>query len=512
MVVELDETLQLALDCVAPVGVGQCVAYGWAVSPRGTEAELSVSAGAGTACAIDHGSFHPRPDLRHLDPTRTVANGFSLVFRTPDDPPELLLTLCAGERLLHVDLRAALNGADILRMTVERNWSISFALLRDTAATPAMAGLLRHAGRPFGIFDQWLGGMPVVQGLARDFGALREVEAVATPAGEVLVVLRAATTLPEEAELSTVVIAWLRGADGAPPKPVLCNLADQHAARLPAALAAYGRLDPALLDRLHAIEVVVQARLGHGESVWLRAQPVQGTVPDLLDAAGRTVAPGLPPPPAAAGLAFLKQVIARRESAFGPALAALSAAAAPAPSRRPRLGLILDAQDPGLARLFHVAAASVERHCDTLLVLGAAADEVAQVFERRRRLTVLHGIEATQALREAAGRTGVVALDAAAFAESIIAGQPDAAFETALEAADIARLLALHAAAGCTPDLADSLRRMLQLRNSGDMRLAPVPRAWSNRNTAEMANAHLQRLWTAGRTGASALLEPALYG
>lgn len=512
MAVEVDDTLQLALDCVAPIGGGQCLAYGWAVTPRGSGAELSISAGIGTACSIDHGSFHPRPDLHHLDPARAVANGFSLVFEMPDSPPELLLTLRAGERVLHADLRAAMGGADILRKTADRSWFVTFALLRESAATPAMAGLLRHARRPFGIFDQWLGAIPAMEGLARDFGGLPEVEAVATQAGEVLVMLRAAATLPDEAEISMVVIAWLCGAGGAPPQPVLCDLADSHAARLPAALAAYGRVDPALLDRLQALEVVVEAKLGHGETVWFRARPMQRTVPDLLEAAARTVAPGLPPPPAAASLAFLKQIIARREAAFGPALAALAAATPSAPRARPRLGLILDAQDPGLARLFHVTAASVERHCDMLLVLGSAADEVAQVFERRQKLTVLQGIEATQALREAAGRTSVVALDAAAFAEAVIAGHPDAAFGTMLEAADIARLLALHATAGFTVDLADSLRRMLLLRASSNARIPPVPRAWPNRSTAEMANAHLQHLWSAGRAGEITFSEPAAHG
>lgn len=512
MLVEFDDTLQLALDCVAPIGGGQGVAYGWAATPHGVGAELSVSAGLGAACAIDHGSFHPRADLRHLDRTRAQGLGFSLVFEMPEDPSELVLTLDAGGQRLHTDLRAAMGAADILRKTADRSWFVTFALLRDSAATPAMAGLLRHAGRPFGIFDQWLGAIPTVQGLARDFGALAEVEALTTPAGEVLVMLRAAAALPEQAEIAIVVIAWLRSAAGGPPQPVLCDLVDAHAARLPGALAAYGRVDPALLDRLHALEVVVEAKLGLDEAVWLRALPIKGTLPDLLDAAGRTVAPRLPPPAAATGLVFLKQVIARREAAFGPVLAALAAPAAPAPRTKPRLGLILDAQDAGLARLFHVTAASIERHCDTLLVLGAAADEVAQVFERRRNLTVLQGTEAAQALREAAGRSGVVALDATAFAEAVIAGQPEAAFAIALDAADIARLLALHAAAGCSPDLADSLGRMLLLRDSGDARIPPVPRAWSNRSTAELANAHLQRLWTAGRTGRSILPELARHG
>lgn len=512
MLVELDETFQLELDCVASVGGGLCVAYGWAVTPRGVGAELSVLAGPGTPCAIDHGSFHPRPELLRGASARATAVGFNLVFATPEDPPELLLTLGAETRALHADLRAALGKGDILQLTAERDSFVTFDFLRHTAATPAMAGLLRHAGRPFGIFDQWLDSIPVVQGLARKVGALPEVEVVSTPAGEVLVMLRSAAALPPEAEISTVVIAWLRGAEGAPPQPVLCDLADGHTAQLPAALAAYGRVDPALLDRLQAIEVIVQAKLGHDDAIWLRARPTQGAVPDLLDAAGRTAASSLAGPPAAPGLAFLRQIISRREAAFAPALAALATSAPSTPRMGPRLALILGAQDPGLAQLFHVNAASFERHCDTLLVLGEAADEIARVFEQRGRVTVRQGIDATQALREAAGRASVIALDATAFAEAVIAGHPDAAFGTTLGAADIARLLTLHAAACCAPDLADSLQRVLLLRDSGDAQIPPVPRAWSNRGTADLANAHLRHLWTVGRADASARPEHASHG
>ena len=517
--VQLDDTLQIGLDCVAQIGAGHCVAYGWTITPRGTPggdgAELLIAAGAGVTCTIDHGSFHPRPDLRHADPSRAVANGFTLVFETPEDPPELVLTLAAGDRRLYADLRDPRINADILRATAERSWFVSFGLLRDAAAIPAMGELLRHGGRPMGIFADWLPAVPMVRGLARDFGALAEVEAVATPAGEVLVMLRTAAALPPEATLSAAAIAWLREADGAAPVPVLADLADWHAAPLPAGIAGYGRLDPALLGRLHAVEVVVQAVIRPGEAIWLRAEPSMGTAADLLDAAGRSRAANQAPAgPATKAFDLLKQVVARREAAFGPTLAALAAGGpnAARPQAMPRFVLILGAEEPGVARLFHVAAAAVERHCDRLLVLGAAADEVAQVFERRGHVEVLTGIAADEALREAAGRAGVVVLDAAAYAEAIIAGQAEAAFDHPLDAADIARLLALHAAAGCAPALADSLRRLLRARQDGPARFAPVARAWGSRMAAEIANAHLQRLWATGAAGAPALPEPAAHG
>jgi hypothetical protein len=356
--------------------------------------------------------------------------------------------------------------------------------------------------------------LPLLRGRLADHGRFAELEAVSTAAGEVLVMLRAAAALPAEATLSASAIAWLRGEPDAPPEPVLVPLADWHAARLPAALAGYGRVEPGLLDRLQAIELVIRAEPQPGEDVWLRCQPTAGTVPDLLDAAGRTLAGSIALPveaAATAGLDLLRQIAARREAAFGPTLAAL-AAPAPADGVRhlPRLALILGADDPAAGRLFHVTADAFERRCDTVLVMGAAADDVAQALARRGRLRVLVGVEAAQALREAAGRAGIIAIEAAAFAEAVIAGTPEEAFARPLEAADVARLLALHAAAGCAPALGDSLQRLLRARRDPALRFAPVQRPWRNRHAAEAATAHLQRLWAAG--GAAPLPEPAPHG
>jgi hypothetical protein len=514
--IHLDETLQLALDCVAMIGPGRGIAYGWAMTPRGVATQLGVAAGPGGDCTIDHCSFHARPDVVPQDPRRAVVNGFTLVFETPEDPRELALTLVAGDRTLRADLRDPRIETNLVKITADRNWRVTFGLLLDAAGSPAMASLLRHEGRPFGAFADWVARLPVVRGKARDFGRLPEVEAGSTAAGEALVMLRAATALPPEAEIAAAVVCWLRGEGDALPEPVLVRPADWHGARLPAALAGYARVDPGLIERLQSIELLVHAVTRPGEDVWVRIQPTPGTVPDLLDMAGRTMAANLALPveaATAAGLDLLKQVVARREAAFGPTLAALAAPpAGDAPGTLPRLALILGVDDPAAARMFHVTAGAFEARCDTLLVMGAAADDVAEAFLRRGKLRVLVGIEAAQTLREAAGRAGIVAVDAAAFAEAVIAGDPEAAFACPLEAADVARLLALHAAAGCAPALADSLQRLLRARRAGDGRFAPVQRAWSNRHAAEIANAHLQRLWAAGGAGARAIPEPALHG
>jgi hypothetical protein len=148
----------------------------------------------------------------------------------------------------------------------------------------------------------------------------------------------------------------------------------------------------------------------------------------------------------------------------------------------------------------HVTATEFERRCDTLLVMGEAADDVAQVFLRRGRIAVLVGPEATQALRDAAGRSGLLALDAARYAEAVAAGRPEDAFGRPLAAADVSRLLMLHAVAGCGTALSDSLSRLLRLRRagSGEAAFGLVPRVWSSHHVADLVNDHLARLWTAG--------------
>ena len=514
VLIQHDDTLQLALDCVAMLGEGRGIVYGWAMTPRGVATRLAITAGHGGDCAIEHCSFHPRPDVARQDPNGTVVNGFTLIFETPEDLRELDLMLTAGEDAIRAELDDPRIATDLATSTADRSWRVTLRLMLDAAGTPAMASLLRHAGRPFGAFADWVARLPLVQGRIRDFGPLPEVEAGSTAAGEALVMLRAPAALPPEASVEAAMLCWLRAEAHAPPEPILVRPVDCHAARLPAALGFYARLDPGLLDRLHGIELILRAETRPGEEVWARVQPTPGTVPDLLDMASRTTAGNLALPleaATAAGLDLLRQVVARREAALGPTLAALSAPAASAsPGKLPRLALILGVDDPAAARMFHVTAAAFEARCDTLLVMGSAADDVAETFRRRGKLRVLAGVEAAQTLREAAGCAGIVAVDAVTFAEAVIADDPDAAFAAPLDPGDVARLLALHAAAGCAPALADSLHRLLRARRGAEPRFTPVQRAWSNRHAADIANAHLQRLWLSGSAGG--VREPAPHG
>ncbi len=513
MFVYLDETLQLALDCVTLLGPQRGIAYGWAMTPRGMGTELAVLAGPDGDCAIEYCSFHVRPDVVPSDPQRAAVNGFTLVFELPDDPAELELTLTAGDAVLRADMRDPQLETNLLKATADRAWRITFGLMREAAGNPALAGLLRYQGRPFGAFAEWMSRLPVVRGRAEGFGQMAEVEALSAPSGEVLAMLRAAQALPAEAAVAAAVIGWMRGEPGAPPEPVLLPLADQHASRLPAALAFYGRLDPALLDRLQSLELILHAEPREGEEIWMRFHAASASIPDLLDAACRGLARNLILPLEAAesvGLDLLRQVIARREAAFVPTLSALAPPTATEGGRLPRLALILGADDPAAARLFHITAAEFERRCDTVLVMGAAADDVAQVFARRGRISVQVGVEAVAALREAAGRAGILAIDAAAFATAVAEDRTEEVFAQPLEAADVARLLALHAVAGCSPALADSLQRLLRARRGGAGRFTALSRPWGNRYAAELVNAHLQRLWAAGTP--ISRQEPALHG
>jgi hypothetical protein len=502
MFVALDETLQLNLDCMAMLAPGRAVVHGWAMTPRDGGTELSVSAGPAGECPVLQCAFHPHPAIRPADPARAEAHGFTLVFDVPEEPDALVLTLAAGPALLRADLRDPRIGTDLARTIAERDWGANLETLRDAAGSAVLAGLLDWGGRPFGAFAEWLARLPVLRGRAQDVGPLAEVEALAAPSGELLLMLRAASPLPPGGTLEVAAIGWRRDAPGG---PVALPLAEWHTVALPTALGGYARLDPALHDRLQAVEIVLRASPRPGEEVWLRCQPAPATVPELLAATCRGTG----------GLDLLQEAVRRREAAFAPALEALGALAGIGPTARPpRLALILAADDPAALRLFHVTADAFERRCDRLLVLGAVAEQVAEIFARRGRIPVATGPEANDLLRDAAGRAGVLAVEAAAFATSVAEGRTEEAFASPLEAAEVARLLGLHAVAGCAAPLADSLLRLLRLRRApaGETPFAAATPAPGNRQAAEMVNAHLRRLWAAAQPARVPLPEPVPHG
>jgi hypothetical protein len=287
-------------------------------------------------------------------------------------------------------------------------------------------------------------------------------------------------------------------------------MADSLMARHNGALAFYARAEASWIDRLASFELIVTARLRGEERIWMRAVPTAAPAADLLDAASR-VSIGTAPlgKEGEAGLELLRRLAGRREAAFAPALAALAAAPDAVGAVGERIGVILGADDPVVARLFHVTAPDVEDRCDRLLVLGEASAEIGQVFARRGRLPVLTGPDAFQALREAAGRAQVLPIDATRYAEAIAEGRPDAAFHPPMPGAELARLLALHAVAAAGPSLSHSLARLLRPRSlaGGEARFTPLGRSWSSRAAGDLANAHLSRLWAARPPAAPRIAE-----
>ncbi|NGM23732.1 hypothetical protein G3576_27225 [Roseomonas stagni] len=518
MIVAADESLQLGIDAVIPLSPRHHLVLGWAMTPRGEGTELSIAAGRAGDCPIEHSSFHARPSIHPTDPRQAAVNGFALAFATPvEAPSELVFTLQAGDRTVRADLRDGRIPRDLPAVLAATDWQAAFGLLRDAAATPLLAPLAARADRAYGAFGEWLGRLALVRGRQERLAPFAEVEALSTPSGEVVVMLRATHPVPPDATLEAALIGYYAAADGGLPALVPVPLAEWKAAPLPTAMAAYGRIEAGWLDRLQGLEVVLHARLRAEEETCLRIQPRPGAVPPMLDALARGNRLAALPLDAGSGpaLALLRDVIARREAAFLPVLEDLAAQAASAPpADAPRSLLLIGADDPTAARLFYGLAPEIERHCDRLLVMGDAAEAVAQVFARRGRLPVATGAEAVQALRDAAGQDGILAVDVARFATALAAGATVAqALVPALRQADLARLLALHGVAGCGAGLPDSLARLLRLMRAtpGELPFPPVPYAMASPAVTDLVNDHLAKLWTAGDAAARARMEGASH-
>lgn len=150
MYVYVDETLQLGLDRVAALNPHAAVAFGWVMTPRGEETGLSIHAEGGEDCAIEHSSFHPRPDVVPRQPDLAVVNGFCLLVSTPPGTGDLTLLVRAGDRLLRAAMRGPEVRTDLARVTAECDCRTSFALLAACAEDPALAALLSFQATPFG--------------------------------------------------------------------------------------------------------------------------------------------------------------------------------------------------------------------------------------------------------------------------------------------------------------------------------------------------------------------------
>lgn len=503
---QTEVALQLGLACEVALHGGGRLLLGSARAPSEEPAALRLEAPDGQPCPIAQIRFHP-------DPTPSDSPHPTCLFALISGPVPsgARLVLQAGDR--RIDIATEGPGEAALAGTLAA-WpaEAGFTLLADAATNPALQPLLDWQQHPFGAFGEWLGGLNPVRGrMTENVAEIEEAETLTSLAGEVMVVVRGSASFPPGARLELVALGQRPNgtADAAGrAEPVAVPLRDWQMVALPQALVGQGRIDPAWLDRLSMLDLVLRVQLRPDLVHFLRCRPRAATVPDLLDSICRTTPFAEPTDAAgAAALDLLRLVVARREAFLAPPLASL-AAQRPAPDAAghlPRLGLILGADDPLAARLFQVTAPEFEGRCDRLLVMGDAAEAVAQPFIRRGRIPVSLGAAAVQALREAAGRAGLLAVEAPRFAAAVAAGQPATAFSHPLGAAELARLLALHAAAGCEPALADSLARLLRLYRTqpGEPAFLPVQRGWSSPHAAEVVNAHLARLWTTGQAEAA---------
>jgi hypothetical protein len=520
VIVTADDSLQIGIDGVLPLAEGQAVVIGWAMTPRGAATDLAITATPGGDCPILHAGFHARPAIRPADPESAVVNGFILVFTAPAAPRQLLLAVQAGPRAIRADLLDSAIGRDAAAVVAALDPRAAFALLREAGLSPPLAALAGPDPRSYGAFGPFLARLPLVRGRQERLPPLAEALALSAPSGEVVAMLRAPHPVPPEAMLDAALIGYVTPPDGGLPALVPVPLADWHAASLPATLAGYARIDPAWRGTLQGMELVLQLQMRGEEASFLRIQPQPGAVAPMLDALCQENRLAALPVDAgdAPALALLAHVLARREAAFGGDLAALAQAAAAArtaPAPAPRTLLLIGADDPLAARLFHLLAPGIEARGDRLLVIGDAAPAIARVFDQRGRIPVLTGAAATAALREAAARDGVLAIDVARFAADIAAGVPEAeAGAHPLGTADLARLLALHEAAGCGAGLPDSLSRLLRLDRAtpGELPFAPVPHAMASPAAAALVNDHLARLWTMGDEAARRRMEAPRHG
>lgn len=504
MHLSVDETLQLGLDCFAALSPTHAMVYGWAMTPRDEETSIRILAGAAGDCPIEHCSFHRRPDIVVQDPSRASVSGFCLIFAVPAVAPALTFTLRVGREVVRADLRGGGIADDVARVTAERDWPTTFGLLHMAVSDAGLQPMLAQGRRPFGAFGEWVSRLATLRGRAAPFAGLAEAEAVATPAGEILTVLRTERPLPPDAEAEAVLVGWLRDAVGGPGETVLLPAADLFTQALPGALAVYARVEAGWSGRLAALEMILQVRLRAEERLWLRAIPAGLAAADLLDAASRVTTADAPASAQAttAGLDLVERIAARRTASFAAPLSALGQVAQAGPA--PRTTLVLGADDPAAALLFQVTAAEIEAGCDTLLVLGDAAASVARVFLRRGRLKVRFGEDAAEALQAMSGRAGLRVMDAARHAEAIAEGRAGEGM-LLLDGPGLARLLALHAVAGGGPALPDTLLR-LTAPGGAARRFAPMGRAWSSPAVGTIANDHLAGLWRAARPA-----EPAIH-
>jgi hypothetical protein len=487
------DSFQLGVDCVAALSEGRYIVFGWHMTPRGLPVELSFAAPDGRAGRVEYISRHPRPDVIPQDPGAAVVSGFSLVVVAPHAARNLVLTITAGERSGHANLSEPAATNDLFRATEERDWGVTFGLMKECLDRPEIRPLLHYQYRPFGAFAGWMTRLPLIQGSGEHISIVARVAAAASPAGEVALDLRFIGRSRGTVGLDVLAVARLRSDDGGPDHIALLPLHDVLTRHTPGATAFYARFDWAQVPQLRGIDLIVQITFD-SERVWLRCQPAMETVPAFLDLVSASTANQQ------AGQALLREAIERR-TALAEALLqadrndAVSETAALPRQELPELALI-GVDDVAATRLLHLLAPELEESVAAIMLLGPAAETAGQIFTRRGRLAAVVAPDAgaISSRAEAIGAANLVALDISSLATASI----DASLASVIRntrSGGIGLLLLLHRLAGPTASLADSLTRHAGMTDNPDLPWLPISINWKNSLGAEWVNEHLERIW-----------------
>ncbi|WP_421995229.1 hypothetical protein [Roseococcus sp.] len=491
MYISLGENFQLGIDCVAALSDRRHVVFGWHMTPRGTPIELSFATPDGRFCRTEYISRHARPDVVPPDPGAAIVGGFSLVISAPPLARGIIMTLTSGSQSGRANLSDASINTDLFRGTVERDWGTTFGLLGECRDRPDVLPLMSYQYRPFGAFANWIAQLPLIQGTGQDMGIVSRLVCSTSPAGEILIDLRFTGRSRSTVSLEAVVVARLRSDDGGPDEIVLLPLADPVLRHAPGSSALYGQLGWEHVGRLRSLDVIVQV-LFDAERIWLRCQPRAETVPAFLDGIGAS-------PVGRPGQTLLRGVLTRRAAAFRTLVAAEAAgeAAAPALPERalPEL-VVIGIDDPAAMRLLHLLAPELEAEASSIVLLGAVAETASQIFERRGKIPVEVAEEAGDIMERAAlvGADNLVTLGMARLARAAIEGDLSELIRRS-RIGGLSRLLMLHAMAGPTSELDESLARHAALSENPLGPWDPISRAWQTAIGAEIVNEHLETMW-----------------
>ncbi|MDQ1077680.1 hypothetical protein [Pseudoroseomonas cervicalis] len=493
MVIYFSETLQIAIDCVAPLGSRQHMVCGWVMTPRGTPFDMRVLGPQGRELRPAFRLLYARPDVAAPDPQLALVSGFTLVVEDVAETAPLEILLGSAGVGGRINLRDGSINRDLQAVIAGQDWRINFRLLRAALERGETLPLMRHQYRPYGAFAAWLARLPLVKHRAEHFGIMTRMECLASPAGEYALGVQFGGRPERRLQIEVIAIGALRAADGGPDELVLLPQEDGTVFQAASFGCAYGRVPSELLPRLRRIELVAQIAFDE-EMLWLRAEPRAEQVPGFLD--GLVSLPG-EAMDGSVPVALMQQVLESRERGLRPALAALARAAPRGSSGRPGLAIMVGVDDPGCVPLLDILAPRIEALCGSLLLIGQRAEQAVQVFHRRGRISASTEREAAIALgRAAEAGAAVVPLDPLRLGRAVIADDLGALFAHRLEGEELALLRNLHAAAGCSADLADSLARLLKLREQPEQPWQPPAHAWRSPLAAHLVNAHLERLWT----------------